>query len=342
MKIAFAKPEQPTTGTYIVGVLDDRKLTPAAAALDKKTGGLVTRAMGSSRFKGRKDDLLDIVAPKGVPVARVVLVGLGKAEQVDALRLQALGGTIVAYLNRIGESAAALPVENLAGAPLEAPEMAANIAYGARLRAYRFDKYRTREKEEQKPSLKGLNLLVTDVAEARKAFASYDRIADAIYVTRDLVSEPPNVIYPETLADRCKRLSASASRSRCSTKSRWRSSAWARCSASARAASARRASWSCNGTARPKAKDKRPIAFFGKGVTFDTGGISIKPAAGMEDMKWDMGGAGAVIGLMEALAGRKRQGQRRRHRRPGREHAGRQRAASGRRRHARCRARRSR
>jgi leucyl aminopeptidase len=197
MKIAFAKPEQPTSGTYIVTVLDDRKLTPAAAALDKKTGGLVTRAMASSRFKGRKDDVLDIVAPKGLPVARVLLFGLGKTEQVDALRLQALGGNIVAQLNRIGESTAALPVENLSGAPMEAPEMAANIAFGARLRAYRFDKYRTREKEEQKPSLKALNLLVTDVAEARKAFASYDRVADAIYVTRDIVSEPPNVIYPE-------------------------------------------------------------------------------------------------------------------------------------------------
>ena len=261
MKIAFAKPEQPTTGTYIVGVLDDRKLTPAAAALDKKTGGLVTRAMGSSRFKGRKDDLLDIVAPKGVPVARVVLVGLGKAEQVDALRLQALGGTIVAYLNRIGESAAALPVENLPGAPLEAPEMAANIAYGARLRAYRFDKYRTREKEEQKPSLKGLNLLVTDVAEARKAFASYDRIADAIYVTRDLVSEPPNVIYPDTFADRCKRLSAFGVEGR---GARREADGEARHGRAARrrrrAASGRRASSSCSGAARrrPRTSGRSP------------------------------------------------------------------------------------
>jgi leucyl aminopeptidase len=77
--------------------------------------------------------------------------------------------------------------------------MAAQIAYGARLRACRFDKYRTREKEEQKPSLKASICWSADVAEARKAFASYDRVADAIYVTRDLVSEPPNVIYPESL-----------------------------------------------------------------------------------------------------------------------------------------------
>jgi leucyl aminopeptidase len=305
MKIAFAKPEQPTTGTYIVGIFDDRKLTPAAAALDKKTGGLVTRAMGSSRFKGRKDDLLDIVAPKGVPVARVLLVGLGKAEQLDAVRLQALGGTIVAHLNRVGENTAALPVEHLPGAALEAPDMAANIAYGARLRAYRFDKYRTREKEEQKPSLKALNLLVTDVAEARKAFAPYDRIADAIYVTRDLVSEPPNVIYPESLADRCKRLSAFGVKVEVIDEKQMAKLGMGALlgvgQGSVRPPRIVVMQWS----GAPKARDKRPIAFCGKGVTFDTGGISIKPSAGMEDMKWDMAGAGTVIGLMEALAARR-------------------------------------
>ena len=113
MKVAFAKPEPATSGSYVVAVLDDRKLTPAAAALDKKTGGVLTRAMGSSRFKGRKDDVLDIVAPKGLPVARIVLVGLGKVEQVDATRLQALGGNLVAHLNRVGEALGTLAVENL-------------------------------------------------------------------------------------------------------------------------------------------------------------------------------------------------------------------------------------
>ena len=305
MKIAFAKPEQPTSGTYIVTVLDDRKLTPAAAALDKKTGGLVTRAMASSRFKGRKDDMLDIVAPKGLPVARVLLFGLGKTEQIDALRLQSLGGNIVAQLNRIGESTAALPVENLAGASMEAPEMAANIAYGARLRAYRFDKYRTREKEEQKPSLKALNLLVTDVAEARKAFASNDRVADAIYVARDLVSEPPNVIYPESLADRCKRLSAFGVKVEVFDEKQMAKLGMGALLGVGQGSSKppRMVVMQWNGAG--KAKDKRPVAFCGKGVTFDTGGISIKPAPGMEDMKWDMAGAGAVIGVMEALAARR-------------------------------------
>lgn len=305
MKIAFAKPEQPTSGTYVVGILDDRKLTPAASALDKKTGGLVTRAMGASRFKGRKDDLLEIVAPKGLSLARILLVGLGKLEQIDALRLEALGGNVTAHLNKIGETTAAIVVEHLSGGPMSAPDMAAHIAYGARLRAYRFDKYRTREKEEQKPSLKALNLLVTDFAGARKAFAPFDRIADAVYVTRDLVSEPPNVIYPESLADRCKRLSAFGVKVEVLDEKQLAKLGMGALlgvgQGSIRPPRVVVLRWD----GAPRAKDKRPIAFVGKGVTFDTGGISIKPSAGMEDMKWDMAGAGAVIGTIEALAARR-------------------------------------
>src|SRR5262245_13656311 len=99
MKIQFNKPEPANVGTMVVAALDDRKLTPAASSLDKRTGGVITRAMGSSRFRGRKDESLEILAPKGLPVGRVLLVGLGKANEVDAVRLEALGGNLVAQLN---------------------------------------------------------------------------------------------------------------------------------------------------------------------------------------------------------------------------------------------------
>jgi leucyl aminopeptidase len=305
MKIAFSKPEQTNSGTLVVGVGEDRKMTPSAAALDKKSGGILTRAMGSSRFKGKKDDLLDIVAPKGLPLARIVLIGLGKLEKLDALRLQAIGGQLVAHLNRIGETVATLQVDTLPGAPLQAPDMAAQIAYGAKLRSYRFDKYRTREKEESKPSLRSFNFMVTDVAAARKASAPLDRTADAIFFTRDLVSEPPNVIYPETFAERCKRLTAVGIKVEVLDDKHLAKLGFNAllgvAQGSARPARVVVLQW--NGA--PKAKDKRPIAFCGKGVTFDTGGISIKPSGGMEDMKWDMAGAGAVVGAMEALAARR-------------------------------------
>ncbi|HJS33318.1 MAG TPA: leucyl aminopeptidase [Alphaproteobacteria bacterium] len=305
MKIAFAKPDQANSGTFVVAVTEERKLTPSAAALDKKTGGVLTRAMASSRFRGRKNELLEILAPKGVPVSRIVLVGLGKPEQIDAQRMQEVGGNLVATLNRSGESVATMQVDNLAGASIHAPEMSAHVAFGARLRAYRFDKYRTREKEENKPTLKALTLMVTDFAAARKHFAPLDRIADAIYVTRDLVSEPPNVIYPESLAERCKRLAAFGVKVDVLDEKQLAKLGMGALLGVGQGSAhpPRVVTMRWDGAA--KAKDKRPLAFCGKGVTFDTGGISLKPAAGMEDMKWDMAGAAAVIGLIESLAARR-------------------------------------
>jgi leucyl aminopeptidase len=305
MKIAFSKPEQNNSGTLIVGVSEDRKLTPSAAALDKKSGGILTRAMAASRFKGRKDDILDIVAPKGLSVARILLVGLGKLDKLDALRVEAIGGQVVAHLNRVGETVATIQVDTLPGVALTAADMAAHIAYGAKLRAYRFDKYRTREKEEAKPTLRSLTLMVTDVAAARKASAPLDRTADSIYFTRDLVSEPPNVIYPETLAERCKRLTATGIKVEILDEKQLAKLGFGAligvAQGSIRPPRVVVLQW--NGA--PKAKDKRPIVFCGKGVTFDTGGISIKPSAGMEDMKWDMAGSATVVGLLETLAARR-------------------------------------
>ncbi|MBI3708648.1 MAG: leucyl aminopeptidase, partial [Proteobacteria bacterium] len=176
---------------------------------------------------------------------------------------------------------------------------------GARLRAYRFDKYRTREKDEQKPTLKALTLMVTDVAAARKAAAPLDQTADAIFVARDLVSEPPNVVYPESLAERCRRLAAFGVKVEVFDEKQMAKLGMGALlgvgQGSARPPRMVVMRWD----GAPKAKDKRPIAFCGKGVTFDTGGISLKPAAGMEDMKWDMAGSAVVVGVMEALAARR-------------------------------------
>ena len=305
MKIAFIKPDHVNSGTLVVGVSEERKLTPSAAALDKKSGGILTRAMGASRFKGRKDELLEILAPKGLPIARILLIGLGKLDKLDGLRLQATGGALVAALNRTGEGTATIQVDTLSGAPLPAADMAAHIAYGAKLRSYRFDKYRTREKEESKPSLRAFNFMVTDVTAARKSSAPLDRTADAIFFTRDIISEPPNVIYPETLAERCKRLTAVGVRVEILDEKQLAKLGFGALlgvgQGSARPSRVVVMQW--NGA--PKAKDKRPVAFCGKGVTFDTGGISIKPSAGMEDMKWDMAGSAVVIGLIETLAARR-------------------------------------
>jgi leucyl aminopeptidase len=305
MKIVFAEPARPKSGTLVVGVLEERQLSPTAAALDKESGGSVTRAIAASRFTGRKDDVLGILAPAQLSVGRVLLVGLGKAEALDAAALQNLGGNIAAQLNTAGETEASVALDRFHGMKLRPAAAAANLAFGATLRAYRFDKYRTKEKPEQKPTLKTLTILTRDAAGAGRGFAQFEAVAEGVFLTRDLVSEPANIIYPETLARAARSLEKVGVEVEVLDEKQMKKLGMGALlgvgQGSARPPRLVVMQW--KGAA--KAKNPQPVAFIGKGVTFDTGGISIKPADGMWDMKWDMGGAGVVIGLVRALAGRK-------------------------------------
>ena len=304
MKISFVKSELPSAGTIVVGVLEEHRLTPTAQQVDKLTKGAIARALGVGRFKGRPDEQLAILAPPGIDAARILLTGLGKADALDPLTLQAVGGRVATALNAAGEHTASVAVDEIAGAQLGTGEMAAHMALGARLRSYRFDKYRTREKPEQKPTLKRLTFALDDPASAKKASDPLERIAEGVVLTRDLVSEPANVIYPESLAERAKKLAdlgvAVEVLGEKQMKKLGMGALLGVGQGSAHESQLVIMQW--RGASDAK---QRPVAFVGKGVTFDTGGISIKPAQGMEDMKWDMAGAGTVIGLMHALASRK-------------------------------------
>ncbi len=305
MKIAFGKIEIPSSGTIVVGVHEDRKLTPTAAQLDKQTKGAIERAMAASRFRGRADDLLAVLAPAGLEASRILLVGLGKPGALDALGAQSAGGRVVAHLNSAGESAAAVAVDDAADGKLSTAEIAAGIAYGARLRSYRFDKYRTTEKPDSKPSLKRLTVMSADPNAARKAHDPLGKIGDAVFVVRDLVSEPGNVIYPESLAKEAQKLSEIGVKVEVLGEKKMRELGMGALLGVGQGSEKESQLVVMQWDGAPDAKSKQPVAFVGKGVTFDTGGISIKPAAGMEEMKWDMAGAGVVIGVMHALAARK-------------------------------------
>ena len=304
MKIEFAEYAVPKGGVVVAGVMDDKVLTPGAAELDRRTGGAVARALKSARFQGRSGDRLDLVSPGDGGYDRIVLVGLGKGKDRDALKMQDLGGGLVAHLNAGGVARATVLADPMPDSALQTAPAAARLGYGARLRAYRFDKYRTKEKEEQKPSLAELTIAVAGAKAAEDAFRLLDRVADGVAFTRDLVSEPANVIYPETLADAARTLTELGVEVEVlGVHDMQRLGMGALLGVGQGSAREPRLvvmQW--RGAAN---RGDAPLAFVGKGVTFDTGGISIKPAAGMEEMKWDMGGAGTVIGLMKALAGRK-------------------------------------
>ena len=304
MKTEFKDITLPCRGAIVVGVLKGGELTPTARLVDGRTGGAVKRALRSSRFTGDKNQQLEIVAPSGIAASRIVLAGLGQAGDIDALAMEAFGGKIVGLLNKSGESVACIAVDGIAGAKMRAADTAAHIAYGARLGGYRFDHYRTKEKPDRKPSLKTLTMMVAQAARARRAYTRLDNIADGVILTRNLVSEPANVIFPKSLAQHARGLSKLGVKVEVMGRARMDKLGMRALLGVAQGSShePQLVVMQWNGARRQGGK---PIAFVGKGVTFDSGGISIKPSSGMEEMKWDMGGSAVVIGLMRALAARK-------------------------------------
>jgi leucyl aminopeptidase len=193
------------------------------------------------------------------------------------------------------------------------PELAASFAMGMVLRGYRFGRYRTQEKEEDKPKLERVSLATGSVGDAKAAWAPMRAVAEGVFLARDLVSEPANVLNPETMAERCRDLEKLGVLVEILGPKEMRKLGMGALLGVAqgsdnepRIAVMQWHGASGGGGNGKKAKaTTKPIAFIGKGVTFDTGGISIKAAGGMEDMKFDMAGGAAVIGLMAALAGRR-------------------------------------
>ncbi|MBL4691693.1 MAG: leucyl aminopeptidase [Rhodospirillales bacterium] len=312
MKIAFSGPGSAVMGALVVGVLEGGKLTPSAGALDKKTGGALRRAIKSGAFKGKAGQSLSLLSPGGTKLDRVLAVGLGKPADVTEQELHKLGGQIYAALGASGSKSATIVVDALDKSDLSAAAMAVALAEGARLRSYRFDKYQTKNKTNDnnngKPTLTAVTFRCAGAAKAKADFKTRDKVIDGVFMTRDLVTEPPNVIYPDTLAKRCRELTKLGVKVEVlGEKQMHRLGMGALLGVgqgSVRESKLVVMQW--NGAAAKKgAKGKAPICFVGKGVTFDTGGISLKPSSGMEDMKYDMGGSGVVIGLMKALAGRK-------------------------------------
>ena len=313
MKITFSTQSLPKRGAVAVMVAEGRKLLPSGAQLDKATGGALTRAMSVSRFKGKKGESLEVVAPPGLRNSRVLLVGIGDPEALELIDLQNLGGAVAAHANRVGDTQVCIAVDPIgkdsgkgrgAGAA-----WAAHCAYGGRLRSFRFDRYKTKVKPEEAASLTKFSLSTSAVAAARSAFAPLEEIAAGVALTRNLVSEPANVIYPKSLVEEAVKLRTLGVTVNALGVGEMQSLGMGALlgvgQGSVRESQLLLLEWNGLPARRGRRPAEGPLAFVGKGVTFDTGGISIKPSAGMEDMKWDMGGAGVVIGLMRALAGRR-------------------------------------
>jgi leucyl aminopeptidase len=296
MQISFAA-KRPT-GDYALVLPVTGKDRSTLSALGPSQRG-VTAALDRQRFEGDSSSASEQFFDDNGSVRRLLVVGTGNGSSAREAA-EKLGGTAAARLQTSGEKRA---VVDLTGLGYDA-DAAARVGLGAVLRSWRYDRYRTKLKDTQKPTLEEIVVVGGDSGAGKRYEQRWAPVVEGVSLTRELVTEPANIVYPETFVERV----------RASTKG-----AGLEVEVLNPAAMEKLGMGALLGVAQGSIREARllilkwnggskggqPVAFVGKGVTFDTGGISIKPAAGMEAMKWDMGGAGAVVGAMKTLALRK-------------------------------------
>lgn len=260
---------------------------------------LLTRAAAAERFKGKALAGLTLPSPEGASYERLIVIGVGPEDERAKLDFVKLGGAIA---GRLGTGRSAEIILALPEGTMEAKQ-AADIALGLRLRTYAFDRYKTKSKDKDEAEPLTVTLRAAEPSGVKKAVKTADAIAAGVLQARDLVNEPPNVLYPEEFADRAAKLEKLGVEVEILDEKALKKIGMRALLGVGQGSrrESRVAIMRWNGAK----KDEKPVAFVGKGVTFDTGGISLKPGAGMEDMKGDMAGAACVVGLMQALAGRK-------------------------------------
>ncbi len=322
LEIRFASATAAPAATSVVFSGPELALPQAALVLDKKSDGFLVRAAKAASFTGKSKQHVEILAAPNLECSRLLMLGAG----VDMTELDQihLGGRVLAAVKaRRGDQASVFA---------ELPEMGASasidfacaLAEGALLRSYEFRRYRSRPQDEsngngaadegtgdsngngktKSDTLRTLTIHVSNPEQAAEQFKLRRAVAEGVILARELVNEPANVLGPVEFAERVQELTKAGVEVEIldvpALEKLQMGALLAVAMGSVRPARVAVMQW--HGA---KSKRAKPVCFVGKGVVFDTGGISMKPAAGMEDMKGDMGGAACVSGLMLALAGRK-------------------------------------
>jgi leucyl aminopeptidase len=301
--ISFVNPNARSEGVVVVFAEQGPKFSAAAKDFDKASKGLLSKAAKIAGFKGKKKSSVDLLAPATLDAARIVLVGLEKPGDYGSEDWLNLGGAVRGMLSGKDAPNAHIFLQTASGGVAAAD--AANFALGAMLRGYSFQKYKSKKKDDAaEKGPKKFVIHCDDPRAAQRAFVAERAVGDGVLMARDLVNEPANVLTPSEFAARAKTLAKSGVEVEVLTEARLKrlgmNALLAVGQGSAQPSHVVVMQWKGAGE-----KGNAPVAFVGKGVTFDTGGISIKAAAGMEDMKGDMAGAACVVGLMRDLAERK-------------------------------------
>lgn len=306
LDITFDSLDSSLDSTVVVLAEEKLALSVRASQLNRRSGGQIKRAAAVEQFQGILRQHLNVIAPNGLKLDRVLVVGITKANQLAPQDWVSLGGRIFAQL--ASKTTSATVILDVKSKRLES-KIAAALAQGLILRSYRFDRYKSSndngsKKSKPLPRLQNVKIICHSPRAATRAFIYNKAVAEGVLLARDLVNEPANTLGPVEFAERAGQLETLAVDCEILDVDALTNIGMGALLAVG------------HGSDRPsrvvvmrwmgaKSPRTRPIAFIGKGVVFDTGGISLKPAKGMEDMKGDMGGAAAVVGTMHALAARK-------------------------------------
>jgi len=295
MRISFVDSRPATAHALAIAVTPGTLGGSGLTTLPEPAQALARAAAQASRFDGENGAVVEFYGETDGAYRRLLLVGIGAKNDFERA-----GAALAAKLLVSGETSLVVDISAVAG---EKPaEAAASLAFGATLRSWRHDVYRTKLEAKQRPSLEEV-VIVGGGAGAAELWQQREAVAEGVMFARTLVAEPANIVYPESFVERCKPLVDLGVKidvlDEVAMAALGMGALLGVAQGSVRPPRLLVMHWDGTGGAEP------PIAFVGKGVTFDTGGISLKPAGGMEDMKWDMGGAGAVAGAMRALAQRK-------------------------------------
>ncbi len=318
MKVTFTPRAVEKADVLILPVAKGADLEKVAAKLPKEALKQVQNAANAAEFKGSKGQSVELLAPAGMEVKRLVLLGLGEADKLNEKEVEYAGGRAAAVAMAAKAKDVAVIINVPESAELDEAAFAARFASGMKLRNYRFDRYKTKKAEngengdnngngrerDEKTRIETLTVVTTAAEEAEAAFAPLSALADSVHFARDLVNEPGNVLTPKEFARRVVEMAQEVGLEVDVLKPKQlREERFNALLAVGQGSKnkPRVVVLTYNGAG----DDSAPIAFVGKGVCFDSGGISIKPSSGMEDMKGDMGGAAAVVGVMRALAARK-------------------------------------
>ncbi len=303
--VEFLDQKIPETGTIVLLVASKKKWGASLKKLDKQSGGQISKAMAVSSFEGEKNDSVEIVSPANLELSRLIILGLGDAGIEETSDWMKVGGRVSGLVKSDPTGTVTVLVEDIGKDLAFRAENIAAIATGFLMKRYDFNLYKTTGKSvDKKGQIKTLALACRDPKKVTKAYQSLDALRAGVFMARDLVNEPGNILGPVEFALRARELEKLGVNVTILDESEMAAKGMNALLAVGQGSEreSRLAIMQWNGAENSKEK---PLAIVGKGVTFDTGGISIKPPGGMEDMKGDMGGAACVTGLMRTLALRK-------------------------------------